>query len=34
VGEGAGDDTGVDALGGGEGGERGFHGEGVGVEPV
>lgn len=34
VGEGAGDDAGVDALGGGEGGEGGFHGEGVRVEPV
>lgn len=31
MGEGAGDDAGVDTTGGGEGGEGGFKGEGVGV---
>ena len=34
VGEGPGDDAVVDPSGGGEGGERGFQREGVGVEPV
>lgn len=34
MGEGAGDDAVVDACGGGQVGEGGFGGEGVGVEPV
>jgi hypothetical protein len=34
VGEGPGDEVGVDGVGAGEGIKGGFHGEGVGLEPV